>query len=112
VRQVGKALNVGYVLEGSLQRQGDRVRVVAQLVDAGTGAHVWTNRWDRPTADIFAVQSEVADQVAAKLGGAFGLGTITAAEVQRAKRQPPADLSAPRRRASPVEVGSIQGVVG
>jgi TolB-like protein/Flp pilus assembly protein TadD len=94
VREVGRAFNVGYVLEGSLQRQDDRVRITAQLIDAVTDAHVWSNRWDRPTADLFAVQSEVAEQVAAKLGGVFGLGQITAAEVQRAKRRPPADLTA------------------
>jgi TolB-like protein/class 3 adenylate cyclase len=50
VRQVGKDLNVGYVLEGSIQRQGDSVRVTSQLIDAGTGAHVWSERWDRPVA--------------------------------------------------------------
>ena len=49
VRQVGKDLNVGYVLEGSIQRQGDRVRVTGQLIHAGTGSHVWSERWDRPT---------------------------------------------------------------
>lgn len=94
VREIGKTFNVGYVLEGTLQRQGERVRVTAQLIDASTGSHVWSNRWDRPTEDVFAVQSEVAEQVAAKLGGAFGLGTITAAEVQRAKRRAPTDLTA------------------
>jgi TolB-like protein len=94
VREVGKAFNVGYVLEGSLQRQGDQIRIAAQLIDATTDAHVWSDRWDRPTADIFAVQSEVAEQVAAKLGGVFGLGQVTAAEVQRAKRRPPTDLTA------------------
>ena len=48
VRQVGRELDVRYVLEGSIQRQGDRVRVTAQLIDAGTGAHLWSERWDRP----------------------------------------------------------------
>ena len=69
VRQVGKDLNVGYVLEGSIQRQGDSVRVTGQLIDAGTGAHVWSERWDRPAEDVFAVQTEVAEKVAAALGG-------------------------------------------
>ncbi len=68
VRQVGKDLNVGYVLEGSIQRQGDSVRVTGQLIDAGTGAHVWSDRWDRPAEDVFAVQTEVAEKVAASLG--------------------------------------------
>jgi TolB-like protein len=94
VRQVGRELKVGYILEGSFQREGELVRVTAQLVDATTGAHVWSGRWDRPAGDIFAVQSEVAENVAAKLGGAFGFGTITAAEMQRAKRRPPMDLTA------------------
>jgi TolB-like protein/class 3 adenylate cyclase len=94
VQRVGKVLNVGYVLEGSMQRQGERIRIAAQLVDAGTGAQVWSNRWDRPAEDIFAVQSELAEQVAANLGAALGLRTIAAGEVQRAKRRTPADLTA------------------
>jgi TolB-like protein/class 3 adenylate cyclase/Tfp pilus assembly protein PilF len=94
VRQVGRELNVSYVLEGSIQRQGDRIRATAQLIDASTGAHVWSNRWDRPVENIFAVQSEVAETVAAKLGSAFGLGTITTAELRRAKRQSPSNLTA------------------
>ena len=69
VRQVGQDLNVRYVLEGSIQRQGDQVRVTAQLIDAGTGAHVWSERWDRPAEDVFAVQTEIAEQVANRLGG-------------------------------------------
>ena len=57
-----------------------------KLIDARDGCHVWSSRWDRPTSDIFAVQSEVAEQVAAKLGGAFGIGTITSAEIQRVRK--------------------------
>jgi TolB-like protein/class 3 adenylate cyclase len=94
VREVGLAFNVSYVLEGTLQRQSERVRITAQLLDAASGVHVWSNRWDRPSDDIFAVQSEIAEQVAARLGGVFGLGTVTAAELQRAKRQAPTNLSA------------------
>jgi TolB-like protein/class 3 adenylate cyclase len=94
VRQVGKDLKVGYVLEGSIQRQGDSVRVTGQLIDAETGAHVWSERWDRPAEDIFAVQTEVAEQVAAALGGDLTMGQITRAEVQRAKRLRPNDLTA------------------
>ena len=56
VRQVGTELGVGYVLEGSIQRTGDRVRVNAQLVETRSGAHVWANRWDRPAGDLFAAQ--------------------------------------------------------
>jgi TolB-like protein len=94
VRQVGKDLNVGYVLEGSIQRQGDSVRVTSQLIDASTGAHVWSERWDRPAEDIFAVQTEAAEKVAAALGGDLTMGQITRAELQRAKRLRPNDLTA------------------
>jgi TolB-like protein len=92
VRQVGKDLNVRYVLEGSIQRQSDRVRVTAQLIDAGSGEHVWSDRWDRPAADVFAVQTELAERVAAKLGGYTG--TVVGADRDAAKRKRPADLTA------------------
>ena len=69
VRQVGKDLNVRYVLEGSVQRQGDQIRVTAQLIDAETGAHLWSERWDRPAADVFALQTEIVQQAANRLGG-------------------------------------------
>ena len=94
LRQVGKDLGVGYVLEGSIQRQGDRVRVTAQLIDARTGAHVWSDRWDRLAGDVFAVQTEVAERVAAALGGDLTMGQIARAELQRAKRVRPNDLRA------------------
>jgi TolB-like protein/class 3 adenylate cyclase len=92
IRQVGKALDVGYVLEGSIQRQADRVRVTAQLIDTQSAAHVWSERWDRPAQDVFAVQSEVAEAVAAKLGGSTG--TIGAADRESLKRKRPQDLTA------------------
>jgi TolB-like protein/class 3 adenylate cyclase/tetratricopeptide (TPR) repeat protein len=94
VRQVGKDLNVGYVLEGSIQRQDDSVRVTGQLIDASTGAHVWSERWDRPADDVFSVQTEVAEKVAAALGGSLTMGQISRAELQRAKRLRPSDLTA------------------
>jgi TolB-like protein/class 3 adenylate cyclase/tetratricopeptide (TPR) repeat protein len=94
VRQVGKDLNVGYVLEGSIQRQDESVRVTGQLIDAATGSHVWSERWDRPADDIFAVQTEVAEKVAATLGGDLTMGQITRAELERAKRLRPNDLTA------------------
>jgi adenylate cyclase len=56
VKQVGRALGVRYVLEGSVRRSGNRVRVTAQLVDATTGNHVWAERYDRELAEIFAIQ--------------------------------------------------------
>jgi TolB-like protein/class 3 adenylate cyclase/Tfp pilus assembly protein PilF len=90
VRQVGRELGVRYVLEGSIQRQGDRVRATAQLIDAGNGAHLWTSRWDRPAGDVFAVQTEIAEQVAGQLGG----GVVMGAERQAAQRRRPTDLTA------------------
>jgi TolB-like protein/Tfp pilus assembly protein PilF len=94
IRQVGKDLNVGYVLEGSIQRQDESVRVTGQLIDARTGAHVWSERWDRPADNIFAVQTEVAEKVAATLGGDLTMGQIARAEIERAKRLRPNDLTA------------------
>jgi TolB-like protein/class 3 adenylate cyclase len=94
IRQVGKDLNVDYVLEGSIQRQDDSIRATAQLIDADTGAHVWSERWDRRAEDIFAVQTEVAEKVAASLGGDLTMGQIARAEIHRAKRLRPSDLTA------------------
>jgi TolB-like protein len=92
VRQVGTELGVGYVLEGSIQRTGDRVRVNAQLVETRSGAHVWANRWDRPAGDLFAAQDELADQVASRLGGFSG--SVAQSARSSAKRKRPEDLSA------------------
>jgi TolB-like protein/class 3 adenylate cyclase len=92
IRQVGRDLNARYVLEGSIQRQNDRVRVTAQLLDAASGAHVWSDQWDRPIEDIFAVQTELAEHVADRLGGYSG--TVIAADREAAKRKRPSDLTA------------------
>jgi adenylate cyclase len=67
VRQVGKDLGAHYVLQGSVRRSGEQVRITAQLVDAGTVAVRWTERYDRPFADMFAIQDDVVDKVAAQL---------------------------------------------
>ncbi len=92
VREIGRALDVRFVLEGSIQRDGDRVRVTGQLIDAQTGAHVWSERWDRPVADVFDVQAELAQTVTGKLAGIAG--TIVTADAQAARRKRPSDLSA------------------
>jgi adenylate cyclase len=89
VRQVGRELGVRYVLEGSLRKAGDRIRVTAQLVEAATGNHVWAERCDRSLADIFAVQDEIADAVTIAIAPA-----IAQAEQQRAMRKPPGSLDA------------------
>jgi TolB-like protein/Tfp pilus assembly protein PilF len=68
VRQIGAELGVGAILEGSVRRADGRVRIVAQLIDVATDAHLWAETYDREVADIFAVQSEVAREIASALG--------------------------------------------
>jgi TolB-like protein len=92
VRKIGKDLAVNYVLEGSFQRENDRVRITTQLIDAATGRHIWSERYDRPTAEVFDVQSEVADRIANSLGGSQG--HIPGHALAAAKRKRPTDLSA------------------
>ena len=59
VKTIGRELNVRYVLEGSVQRGGDRMRVNVQLIDAETGSHLWAERFDKPLADLFDMQDEI-----------------------------------------------------
>jgi adenylate cyclase len=89
VKQIGRELGVRYVLEGSVRRAGDRIRVTAQLVEAETGKHVWAEHYDRDLADIFAVQDEITEAVTIAITPA-----IADAEQQRAMRRPPATLDA------------------
>ena len=63
VKQVSEELGVRYVLEGSVQKSGDRVRITAQLIDALTGHHLWAERYDRDLKDIFALQDEITMKV-------------------------------------------------
>jgi adenylate cyclase len=79
IRQVGRELGARYVLEGSVRRSGDRVRVTAQLIDAETGAHRWAERYDREVRDVFAVQDEVARAIVATLAA-----HVNRAEIERA----------------------------
>ena len=67
VKQVGRELGVGYVLEGSVRKAGNRVRVTGQLIDAESGAHIWADRFDRDLTDIFAVQDELTQEIIAAL---------------------------------------------
>src|SRR5262249_40001263 len=90
VRQIGKDLNVGYVLEGSFQREGGQVRITAQLINTATGAHIWSERYDRPSGEVFAIQTEVADRIVNSVGGHQGL--VTGDVLTAAKRKRPADL--------------------
>ena len=89
VGEVGRELGVRYVLEGSLRKSGNRVRVTAQLIEAGTGNHVWAERYDRDLADIFALQDEITRATTAAIAPA-----VAGAEQQRAMRKPPASLDA------------------
>ncbi len=63
IRTVGRELGVQSVLEGSIRRAGNRVRITAQLIDAGNGAHLWADRYDRDLTDIFAVQDDVTQRI-------------------------------------------------
>jgi adenylate cyclase len=89
VKQVGRELGVRYVLEGSVRRAGERVRINAQLVESETGNHIWAERYDRSLADVFAVQDEISAAVAAAIGPA-----VADAEMQRAMRRPPKSIGA------------------
>ncbi len=89
VRQVARELGVRYVLEGSARREGARVRVNAQLIDAASGSHVWAERYDRDVSDLFAMQDEITRAVVAAIQPA-----VAGAELQRAMRRPPGSLSA------------------
>ena len=85
VRDVGRQLGVRYVLEGSIRRAGDRMRISAQLIDAASGAHLWAERYDREVSDVFAVQDEVTRAIVTVLSG-----YVNMAEAERALLKPPA----------------------
>ena len=89
VRVVGRELGVRYVLEGSLRKASNRIRVTAQLIEAETGNHVWAERYDRDLADIFALQDEITEAVTTAIAP-----VIADAERQRAARKPPENLDA------------------
>jgi adenylate cyclase len=85
VRDVGRQLGVLYVLEGSIRRVGDRIRVNAKLIDAASGAHRWAERYDRKVSDVFAVQDEVTRAIVTVLSGYLNM-----AEAERTLLKPPA----------------------
>jgi adenylate cyclase len=89
IKQVGRELGVRYVLEGSVRKAGARVRITAQLVDTSTGAHIWADKLDRELNDIFALQDEITESVAAIIEP-----NITRAEIERAARPRPENLTA------------------
>ena len=74
MKQIGRELNVRYVLEGSVQRSGDRMRVNVQLIDAESGNHLWAERFDKPVADLFDMQDEIVARLANALNAAARRG--------------------------------------
>ena len=89
VKQVAGELGVRYVLEGSLRKEGSRVRITAQLIDAATGSHVWAERYDRELDDVFAVQDEITASIIGVVAP-----ELMGAEMQRARRKDPASMDA------------------
>ncbi len=86
LKQIGRELNVRYILEGSVQRAGARMRVNVQLIDAESGKHLWAERFDKPVADLFDMQ----DEIVARLAHALSV-QLFAAEARRAERKPNPD---------------------
>jgi TolB-like protein len=89
LRQVAEELGVRYVVEGSVRKGGDRVRITAQLNDVMTGSHIWAERYDRELADVFAVQDEITEAIVAAIEP-----QLYAAENFHAQRKPPDSMDA------------------
>jgi adenylate cyclase len=89
VKQVGRELGVRYVLEGSVRRAANRVRITGQLVDTSTGAHLWADRFDGGLSDVFDLQDQVTESVVGAIAPA-----VEKAEIERAKRKPTESLDA------------------
>lgn len=89
IREIADELGVGYVVEGSVRKSGDRVRITAQLNDAATGSHIWAEHYDRELSDVFAVQDEITNAIVAAIEP-----QIYAAENFHARRKQPASLDA------------------
>jgi len=89
MKQVAEELGVGYVVEGSVRKGGDRVRITVQLNDVATGSHIWAERYDRGLTDVFAVQDEITEAIVAAIEP-----QLYAAENFRAQRKPPDSMDA------------------
>ena len=89
VQKAARELGVQYVVEGSVRKAGNRVRITVQLIDAETDRHIWAERYDRELADIFAIQDELTAAIASTLPG-----RVEAASRDRAARKPPDDMAA------------------
>jgi TolB-like protein len=89
MKQIAEELGVGYVVEGSVRKGGERVRITVQLNDVATGSHIWAERYDRDIADVFAVQDEITEAIVAAIEP-----QLYAAENFRAQRKPPDSMDA------------------
>jgi adenylate cyclase len=89
IRDIARKLDVGYVLEGSVRKAEDRVRIIVQLIDAGTGAHIWADRFDGRLDDIFDLQDKITENVVRAIEP-----NVLSAEIARAKRKRPESLNA------------------
>jgi adenylate cyclase len=89
VKQIGAELGVRYVVEGSVRKGGNRVRISAQLIDATTGNHIWAERYDRELADLFDLQDEITETIVTAIQP-----ELSTAERERARRKPPDSLDA------------------
>src|SRR5258708_12209667 len=89
VQEVAHEFGVDYILEGSVRKAGDRIRVTVQLIDAESDRHIWAERYDRDLEDIFALQDEITSAIVATLPG-----RLEAAARDRAERKPPENMPA------------------
>jgi serine/threonine protein kinase/Tfp pilus assembly protein PilF len=89
IARIARELNVRFVVEGSVRRLGDRIRITVQLIDVTTGQQVWGDRYDRDAAEIFAVQDEVAQKIVSTL-----VGRVQVTDADRARRKRPSSLEA------------------
>lgn len=89
VKQVARELDVRFVVEGSVRRTGERIRISAQLIDAATGGHIWSEKFDQGLDEIFSVQDRVVQTIVSTL-----VGRLEASDTERARRKPPLSLAA------------------
>jgi uncharacterized protein (DUF924 family)/TolB-like protein/class 3 adenylate cyclase len=89
MKQVARELNVRFIVEGSVRRIGNRLRITAQLIDSETGSHIWAEKFDCESADIFSVQDQVVSTIVSTL-----VGRVQVLDVERARRKPPSSLAA------------------
>jgi TolB-like protein/Tfp pilus assembly protein PilF len=88
-REIGRELGVAYLLEGSVRRAGNRLRITAQLIESGTGRHVWAESFDLEAERLFDVQDQIVEEIAGRLNA-----QIEREQIERAQRKPPTDLTA------------------